>query len=130
MVVNFDNPKAPGNPYVAFNGIFGGINWGTNKWSWEPAFADDPNNSISFLFNVNSVSFSFVTASKLISVEITSQDNCTVTLADDQAQTASYTVANNSLQTVQTKWSRPSHTVTVGSSCGWDMALDNITYSH
>jgi hypothetical protein len=30
-VVTFDNPAPPGPPDSYLNGIFGGINWGTNQ---------------------------------------------------------------------------------------------------
>src|SRR5579859_112445 len=48
IVVNFDTPAPSSSPYSWINGTFGGINFGTGQWDWEPAYLSDATNNIYF----------------------------------------------------------------------------------
>jgi hypothetical protein len=53
----------------------------------------------------------------------------TLTLSDDVGQTFAQAVTTGSLQAVATGWTRPATTVTVSFTEGWDLGIDDITYS-
>jgi hypothetical protein len=53
----------------------------------------------------------------------------TLTLSDDAGQTFTQAVTTGSLQPVTTGWTRPATTVTVSFTNGWDLGVDDITYS-
>jgi hypothetical protein len=53
----------------------------------------------------------------------------TLTLSDDAGQTLTQEVTTGSLQPVTTGWTRPTATVTVSFTGGWDLGVDDITHS-
>ena len=53
----------------------------------------------------------------------------TLRFSDDTGQTSSRDVTTGSMQLVTTGWARPSTTVTVSFTNGWDLGVDDITYS-
>jgi hypothetical protein len=54
----------------------------------------------------------------------------TLTLSDDRGQTKTQTISTGSLQTVTTGWTQGSTTITVNFSAGWELGIDDITYSN
>ena len=130
VVVNFDSPAPSGSPYSPINGIFGGINFGANQWSWEPAYLSDPTNNIYFSSSTgNSRSFSFASGTHvLISMKVATSLAGTLTITDNTGQTKTQNVATGAMQLVATGWKNPSSTVTVSFTAGWNIEFDDITY--
>jgi hypothetical protein len=54
----------------------------------------------------------------------------TLTLSDDTGQTFTQSISTGSEQLVTTGWTNRSTTITVNFTAGWNMALDDITYSN
>lgn len=131
VVVNFDNPAPSGSPYGAINGVFGGINFGTNQWSWEPAYLSDSTNNIYFSSGTgNSRSFQFASGSHmLISMKVATAVSGTLTLTDNTGQVKAQNISTGSMQVVTTGWKRPSSTITVTFTAGWNIEFDDVTYS-
>jgi hypothetical protein len=126
--VNFDTPAPPGGP-GPLDGEFEGIDFGTGQWAWEGPFGVGPTNHVYFADSTGtSRSFAFAPAPRVLdSVRVFSPTRGTLTLADDAGQTLSWEVATGSMQLVPTGWTRPSTTLTVSFSNGWDLGIDNIT---
>jgi hypothetical protein len=53
----------------------------------------------------------------------------TLTLADDLGQTLTRTVSTGSMQLVTTGWAQASTVITVTFTSGWNLGIDDITYS-
>jgi len=53
----------------------------------------------------------------------------TLTLADDLGQTLTRAVATGSMQLVSTGWTLASTVVTVTFGSGWNLGVDDVTYS-
>jgi uncharacterized protein YjdB len=131
VVVNFDSPAPSGSPYSALNGVFGGINFGTNQWAWEAAYLSDPTNNIYFSSGTgNSRTFQFASGSHvLVSMKVATSVPGTLTLSDNLGQVKTQSISTGSLQLVTTGWKNPSTTITVTFTAGWNIEFDDITYS-
>jgi len=127
-VVTFDNP-APSAGAGAMPATFGGMNFGAD-WSWEPAWLGDSTNNVYFSSPAsNTRSFGFVQPEIFVSLQVFGDAAGTLTLADDQGQTATFQVAQTgTIYTVRTGWTKASKTVNVTYTQNWHAAFDNFTY--
>jgi photosystem II stability/assembly factor-like uncharacterized protein len=129
--VNFDTPIPLTPPTGALDGVFEGIDFGTGQWAWEGPFGAGRTNHIYFAdWTGTSRTFAFSPAPRVLqSMRVFSPTPGILTLADDAGQTLTSGVANFSMQPVNTGWTRPSTTVTVSFTNGWDLGIDDITTS-
>jgi uncharacterized protein YjdB len=129
-VVNFDSPAPSGSPYSSINGAFGGINFGTGQWDWEPAYLNDPTNNIYFSSATgNKRTFSFARGSHvLIAMKVATSVAGTLTLSDGAGQTKTQNISTGAMQLVTTGWKNASSTITVTFTAGWNIEFDDITY--
>jgi hypothetical protein len=113
------------------NGVFQGIDFGTGQWRWETACPVNPTNHIYFADSTGtSRSFQFAPALRVLeSMRVFAERAGTLTLSDDAGQTLTLEVAAGSRQLVTTGWTLASTTVTVDYTSGWDLGVDDITYS-
>jgi photosystem II stability/assembly factor-like uncharacterized protein len=125
--VDFDNPPPPGH----INGVFEGIDFGWGQWQWSGPYNVNPTNHIYFADSTGTArSFQFSPAPQVLNgLRVYSTSPGTLTLFDDAGQTLTRAVTTGSLQAVATGWTRPSATVTVSFSNGWDLGVDDISYS-
>ncbi len=125
--VNFDNPAPPGS---TMSGVFQGIDFGTGQWQGSGPYNVNPTNHIYFADSTGtSRTFRFPPAPRVLdSIRVYSTTPGTLTLSDDAGQTFTRAVTTGSLQLVTTGWTRPSTTVTVSFTNGWDLGVDDITY--
>lgn len=130
IVINFDSPAPNGSSGSYLNGIFGGINWGTNRWRWESGYLSDPTNHIYFANSSgNSRTFTFSPGPKLLkSMRVFTGISGTLTLTDNLGQTKVQSVPTGSMTTVTINWAQPSTTVTVKFNRGWELGVDDIEY--
>src|SRR5256714_399845 len=117
--VNFDTPVPPGT----LNGIFQGIDFGAGQWAWEGAYDISPTNHIYFADSTGtSRTFGFSPAPRILNgMSVFSLAPGTLTLTDDAGQTLSRQVTPGSMQLVTTGWTRPSATVIVSFTAGWNL---------
>jgi photosystem II stability/assembly factor-like uncharacterized protein len=125
--VDFDNPPPAGH----INGVFEGLDFGWGQWQWSGPYNVDPTNHIYFADSTGtSRSFQFSPGPRVLNgMRVYSTSPGTLTLSDDAGQTFTQAVTTGSLQAVATGWARPSTTVTVSFTNGWDLGVDDITYS-
>jgi len=112
------------------NGIFQGINFGTNQWRWEDSWLVDNTKHIYFASSSGtSRSFTFAPGPRvLISMRVFTGKNGTLTLTDNLGQKVTRTVTTGSMQTVNTGWTQASTTVKVTFTAGWELAIDDIMF--
>src|SRR2546423_15669045 len=129
--VTFDSPAPSGSSFSLLNGVFQGIDFGTGLWRWESAYNADPTNHIFFdSQSGTSRTFRFSPAPRILaSMRVFTTGAGTLTLSDDLGQTATRTVTTGSMQLVSTGWAQPSTVVTVTFSAGWNLGVDDVTYS-
>jgi len=129
-VVNFDTPAPAGSPFSNINGIFGGINFGSNQWAWENAYLSDATNNIYFNSATgNSRVFQFASGTHvLISMKVATSVAGTLTLTDDTGQVKTQTVSTGGMQMVTTGWKNASSKITITFTAGWNIEFDDITY--
>ena len=129
--VTFDAPAPPGSSFSILSGVFQGIDFGTGQWRWESAYNVDPTNHIFFdSSSGTSRTFRFSPAPRVLtSMRVFTSGAGTLTLSDDLGQTATRTVTTGSMQLVSTGWARASTVVTVTFSAGWNLGIDDVTYS-
>jgi len=129
-VVTFDSPAPSGNSYSPISGVFGGINFGTNQWNWEPAYLSDPTNNIYFNSATgNTRTFAFASGTHvLVSMKVATGVAGTLTLSDNTGQTKTQAVSTGAMQLVTMGWKNPSSTITVAFTAGWNIEFDDITY--
>lgn len=131
VTVTFDNPSPNGSSGSYLNGIFGGINWGTNKWRWEGPYLVDPSNHVYFASNSgNSRTFTFSPGPKLLkTMRVFTGVNGTLTLSDNLGQTKVQSITTGAMRLVTTNWINTSTTVTVKFTAGWELGVDDIVYT-
>jgi len=129
--VNFDTPTPPGSSFSLVNGAFQGIDFGIGQWRWESAYNVDATNHIFFDSSAGtSRTFRFSPAPRLLtSMRVFTTGAGTLTLSDDLGQTITRAVATGSMQLVTTGWTLPSTVITVTFSSGWNLGIDDVTYS-
>ena len=133
--VDFDTPAPPGSSFSLLNGVFQGIDFGTGQWRWESAYNVDPTNHIFFDSpSGTSRTFRFSPAPRILtSMRVfttgTNAPTGTLTLSDDLGQTITRTVTTGTMQLVTTDWARASTAITVTFTAGWNLGIDDITYS-
>src|SRR2546425_8520472 len=129
--VNFDTPAPPGASFSLLNGVFQGMDFGTGQWRWESAYNVDPTNHIFFDSSTGtSRTFRFSPAPRLLaSMRVFTTGAGTLTLSDDLGQTITRAVATGAMQLVTTGWTLPSTVITVTFSSGWNLGIDDVTYS-
>jgi hypothetical protein len=127
MVADFDNPPPPGH----MNGVFQGIDFGAAQWQWSGPYNVDPTNHIYFADSTGtSRSFQFSPGPRVLNgLRVYTTTQGTLTLSDDAGQTLTREVSTGSVQAVTTGWTRPATTVTLSFTNGWDLGVDDITYS-
>jgi hypothetical protein len=125
--VTFDSPAPPWN----IRGVFQGIDFGTGQWAGSGPYYVNPTNHIYFADSSGtSRSFRFSSAPRVLnSMRVYSLTPGVLTLSDDAGQTLTQEVTTGSQQLVTTGWTRPSTTVTVSFTSGWDLGVDDITSS-
>jgi len=125
--VNFDTPPPP----ATMNGVFQGIDFGTGQWQGAGPYNVNPTNHIYFADSTGtSRTFRFSPALRVLdSLRVYSVTPGSLTLSDDTGQTLVRQVTTGSMQLVTTGWTQPATTVTVNFSNGWDLGVDDITYS-
>jgi hypothetical protein len=130
VTVTFDSPAPSGSSGSYLNGIFQGINFGINQWSWEGPYAPDNTNHIYFgSSSGTSRTFTFSPAPQiLISIRVYAGTNGTLTLTDNLGQTRAQAINTGSMQLVTTGWTQASTTITVQFTAGWELGVDDITY--
>jgi uncharacterized protein YjdB len=130
VVVNFDTPAPSGSPCDSINGVFGGINFGTNQWAWESAYLSNPTNNIYFNSATgNTRTFTFASSSHvLISMKVATGVAGTLTLSDNTGQIKTQNISAGAMQLVATGWKKASSTITVTFTAGWEIEFDDITY--
>src|SRR5439155_2258927 len=108
-----------------------GIDFGTGQWLGSGPYNVNPTNHIYFAGSTGtSRSFQFASAPRVLEgMRVYSTTPGTVTLSDDAGQTLTRAVSTGSLQFVTTGWTWPATTVTVSFTNGWDLGVDDITYS-
>src|SRR3989442_13862316 len=129
--VNFDTPAPPGSSFDLVNGVFQGIDFGNGQWRWESAYDVDPTNHIFFDSpSGTSRTFRFSPAPRILtSLRVFTSGAGTLTLSDDRGQTATRTVPTGPIQLVATGWVQASTVITVTFTSGWNLGIDDITYS-
>lgn len=128
--LTFDSP-VPQNP---LNGIYGGINWGTNQWAWEGAFLGFSTRNV--FFNTptgQSRSFSFVSPHILTAMDLLTDLNGTLTITTDAGETFTVVVNTGPPKVgVKTNFIKPATKVTftfvTSDGAGWHVDFDNIVY--
>src|SRR5207249_4304487 len=130
-ILTFDSPAPQGSSNDFLNGLLGGINFGSGQWRWERSYSVNTTKHVYFdSAKGTSRAFTFAPAPKVLnSVSVFSMSPGTLTLSDNLGQRKSLSVPAGSGQVVTTGWSRGSRTVTVTFSSGWNLGLDDITYS-
>jgi len=130
VTITFDGPAPLGASGDLLSGPFQGIDFGTGQWRWETGYAADATNHIYFDSSAGtSRSFAFSPAPQILTgMQVFALSAGTLTLSDDLGQTLTQTVVPDSMQTVTTGWTRPSTTVTVSFTSGWDLGVDDINY--
>jgi len=133
--VTFDNPPPPGNPMDPLKVPYKNLDFGVDQWFWQGPTGLEGANSISI--NTGNASpasrqFSFTNNAKrvLLRMKVYVQIDGDFTLTDDQGQTfnSGSIQATDPPKLHDTGWTKPSSTVTVSSSIGWDLLIDTITY--
>src|SRR2546421_2039799 len=129
--VNFDTPAPPGASLSLLNGVFQGMDFGAGQWRWESAYNVDPTNHIFFDSSTGTLrTFRFSPAPRLLtSMRVFTTGAGTLTLSDDLGQTITRAVATGAMQLVTTGWTLPSTVITVTFSSGWNLGIDDVTYS-
>ena len=129
--VDFDNPAPPGSSGSFLNGVFQGIDFGTGQWRWESAYDVDPTNHIVLnSLSGTSRSFQFSPGPRVLtSMRVFTIGAGILTLSDDLGQTVTRTVTLGSMQLITTGWAQASTVITVSFTSGWNLGIDDITYS-
>src|SRR6266850_5714184 len=129
--VNFDTPAPPGSSFSAVNGVFQGLDFGTGQWRWESAYNVDATNHVFFDSSAGtSRTFRFSPAPRVLtSMRVFTTGAGTLTLSDDLGQTLTRAIATGSMQLVTTGWTLASTVITVTFSSGWNLGVDDVTYS-
>src|SRR3989442_7709323 len=129
--VTFDSPAPAGSSFSLLNGVFQGIDFGTGQWRWESAYNVDPTNHIFFDSpSGTSRTFRFSPAPRILtSLRAFTSGAGTLTLSDDRGQTLTRAVSTGSMQLVTTGWAQASTVITVAFTSGWNLGIDDITYS-
>jgi len=129
--VDFDNPAPPGSSSSLLNGVFQGIDFGTGQWRWQSAYDVDPSNHIFFdSSSGTSRSFQFSAGPRVLtSMRVFTIGAGILTLSDDLGQTVTRTVTLGSMQLITTGWAQASTVITVSFTSGWNLGIDDITYS-
>ena len=128
--VTFDSPIPPGSSGSFLNGVFQGIDFGTNSWRWSGP--SGPNTTRSIYFNSNSGtgrSFSFSPGPKIFTgMRVFTAIAGTLTVTDNLGQTKAQVISVGPLQTVTTGWTQASSVVTVSFTSGWVLGVDDLGY--
>ncbi|MDJ0928002.1 MAG: right-handed parallel beta-helix repeat-containing protein [Gammaproteobacteria bacterium] len=129
-LIDFDDPTPPGSSFSFLNGVFEGIDFGTNQWRWEGPYNVNPTNHIFFSSGAGqSRNFSFAEGPRILRrMQVFTPRSGTLTLSDDAGQSYSQFVPTGSLIEIDTDWSLPATTVTVHFTRGWDLGVDNIVF--
>jgi hypothetical protein len=125
--VGFDDlPDGP------INGVYAGLDWGAGVFAvggpWEGIASKN-----AYLNTSGDPSTGRISAGAgaflLKSLRATSDAAGTITLTDNNGQTASLTLTAHTPATLTTGWTVPSDWVDVTSSTGWNIVFDDFTYS-
>jgi Domain of unknown function (DUF1929)/Bacterial Ig domain len=129
--VTFDAPTPPGGSGAQINGVYQGIDFGSNRWRWEGAYGPDPTNHVYFnSASGTSRTFTFSVGPRVLtSIRVFTTAAGTLTLSDNLGQTRTQTITVGTMQLVTMGWTQPSTTVTVNFTAGWDLGVDDIAYA-
>jgi hypothetical protein len=131
VTITFDPaPTACKLDVCPLNGIYAGINWGTNQWAWGGAFEGFKTNNVFFNNSTGTVrNFSFIGSNVLVSLQATSDASGTLVIATDAGETITKSIPSGILVTnIVTGFTKSAKSVTVTFSQGWHVDFDNIVY--
>jgi hypothetical protein len=133
--------RPPIDAVVSFNdladgpisGVYAGLDWGAALWAvggaWEGITSQNvylnSGNGDPATGRISATSGAFL----LKSLRTTSDTAGTITLTDNNGQTASLTLTPGTPATLTTGWTAPSQWVDVTSSLGWGIVFDDFTYA-
>ncbi len=131
VTVTFDNPVPPGSSGDVLNGLFQGIDFGSEQWRWESAAGPEGRNAIYFdSYSGNSRTFTFAPAPRtLVSLRVFTEVAGRLTVRDDLDQTMVQEITTGAMQLVTTGWTQASTTITVRFTAGWELGVDELTYT-
>src|SRR6266571_5350025 len=106
VTVTFDNPVPPGSSGEVLNGLFQGIDFGSEQWRWESAAGPEGRNAIYFdSYSGNSRTFTFAPAPRtLVSLRVFTEVAGRLTVRDDLDQTMVQEITTGAMQLVTTGW--------------------------
>ena len=105
------------------------IDWGTSSWYLSGPFGAFTNQSIGFNGpGLTSGSFNFITPKTLASIDAYNGGSAgsTITLSCAGQPDVPVSLNSHQLTTIQTGWTAPCASVTVGSTNGWDTNFKNL----
>jgi hypothetical protein len=131
VTVTFDDPVPPGRSGDVVNGLFQGIDFGSGQWRWESDAGPEGGNDIYFdSSSGTSRSFRFSPAPrKLLSLRVFTDVAGILTVTDNLGQTKVQAITAGAMQLVTTGWTQASTTVTVRFTAGWELGVDDLTYT-
>jgi hypothetical protein len=131
VTVTFDNPVPPGSSGDILNGLFQGIDFGSEQWRWESEAGPEGRNAIYFdSHSENSRAFTFAPAPRmLVSLRVFTEMAGRLTMRDNLNQTTVQEITTGAMQLVTTGWTQASTTITVHFTAGWELSVDALTYT-
>lgn len=135
VVVDFDDPEPPGEPFVGnpgllgeLDGVFQGIDFGEGVWRWERP----PTGGTNLIFFTDETRFSgefgFASgARELVSLEVSSPVEGELTVSDDQGRTLTVAVGSDPL-VVTPAWDGASSQIRLEFTAGWELLVTSISY--
>ncbi len=128
--VTFDDPVPPGVSNDLIEGVFEGIDWGTDQWRWTGPFGPNATNSIYFSEDVGQRTFTFAEGSRALLrfAAYTSGATGTLTVSDSAGQQLVRTLTAGSVVQIETGWTAAAAEVTVAFTGGFSLGLDDVTF--
>src|SRR4029453_16706599 len=102
VTVTFDNPVPPGSSGDILNGLFQGIDFGSEQWRWESEAGPEGRNAIYFDSDSgNSRAFTFAPAPRmLVSLRVFTEMAGRLTMRDNLNQTTVQEISTGAMQLV------------------------------
>ena len=137
VTVTFDNPSPPGNPTDLLTAPYKNLDFGTTAWIWvDPATGGGPANGININTGPNpgAGDISFVNGTRrLLRIRVFPKRPTTTTISDRMALNPQVSVTFqavdvNIVHFIETGWTVPTQTLTIGTDIGFDLIVDTIIY--
>lgn len=131
VTVTFDDPVPPGSSGDLLQGLFQGIDFGTEQWRWESNAGPAGSNVIYFdAHSGNSRTFTFAPVPRtLVSLQVFTEVAGRLTVRDGLNQGTVQDITPGAMQLVTTGWALASTTITVHFTAGWELGIDALTYT-